>query len=487
MISLLLLFLPFAGSLIALSLKNGSSRYIALGTSLLSLSLAIYSWSIFPGGAGRVYELNIPWVASLGIQFHLGIDGISLLLVLLTNLLIPVIILTTFNHRYTRENIFYFLVLFMQTGLIGVFISMDAFLFYIFWEIALVPIYFICALWGGQNRIKVTIKFFVYTILGSLFMLAGIIYLYFLTPNRSFDIAAFYSLALDASTQRYVFLAFFMAFAIKMPVFPFHTWQPDTYTEAPAQGTMLLAGIMLKMGIYGVIRWILPIMPMAVAFYSPYLIALAVIGIIYASVIAFTQTDLKRLVAYSSIAHVGLIAAALFAANIFSLQGSMIQMLSHGINVVGLFFVISIIQQQTGTRETLSLGGIATKAPVLAVCFGLIMLGTIALPLTNGFVGEFLMLNGLFWFNPVVAAIAGLTIILGAVYMFRMYQKVMLGPASSATENFTDVQGIDRFILITLTVLIIITGVYPQPLLSLTEPAIQNIILQMGHVSAGNF
>lgn len=487
MISLLLLFLPLAGSLIALSLKNGSSRYIALGTSLISLALALYCWFVFPGGAAKAFELNIPWVASLGIQFHLGIDGISLLLVILTNLLIPVIILTTFNHRYSRENIFYFLVLFMQTGLIGVFISMDAFLFYIFWEIALVPIYFICALWGGQNRIKVTIKFFIYTILGSLFMLAGIIYLYFLTPTRSFDITAFYGLVLDAATQRYVFLAFFMAFAIKMPIFPFHTWQPDTYTEAPAQGTMLLAGIMLKMGIYGVIRWILPIMPMAVSFYSNYLIVLSVIGIIYASVIAFTQTDLKRLIAYSSIAHIGLIAAALFAANIFSLQGSMVQMLSHGINVVGLFFVISIIQQQTGTRESINLGGIAAKAPVLAICFGIIMLGTIALPLTNGFVGEFLMLNGLFWFNPLIAAIAGLTIILGAVYMFRMYQKVMLGPTNTLTESFTDVTGVDRFILITLTILIVITGVYPQPLLTLTEPAIQHIILQMGHVSASNF
>lgn len=487
MISILLLFLPLAGSLIALSSKNGSSRFIALGSSIISLALALYSWFAFPGGAARAYELNLPWVPSLGIQFHLGIDGISLLLVLLTNLLICVIILTTLKHRYDRENVFYFLVLFMQTGLLGVFISMDAFLFYIFWEIALIPIYFICALWGGENRVKVTIKFFIYTILGSLFMLAGIIYLYFLTPTRSFDISAFYALALDAPTQRYVFLAFFLAFAIKMPIFPFHTWQPDTYTVAPAQGTMLLSGIMLKMGIYGVIRWILPIMPLAVSEFSPVIISLAVIGIIYASVIAFMQTDLKRLVAYSSIAHVCLIAAALFAANIFSLQGAMVQMLSHGINVVGLFFVISIIQQQTSTRESLSLGGIAQRAPVLAICFGIIMLGTIALPLTNGFIGEFLMLNGLFWYSPVIAGIAGLTIILGAVYMFRMFQKVMLGPLNPVTEKFADVQGADRFVLILLTVLIIVTGVYPQPLLSLTEPAIQNILLQMGHISASNF
>lgn len=487
MISLLLLFIPLAGSLIALSLKNGAGRFVALGTSLLSLALALYSWSVFPGGAARYYELNIPWVPTLGIQFHLAIDGISLLLVLLTNLLIPVIILTTLKHRYDKENLFYFLVLFMQTGLIGVFISMDAFLFYIFWEIALIPIYFICALWGGQNRINVTIKFFVYTTLGSLFMLAGIIYLYFLTPNRSFDISAFYALSLDAMTQRYVFLAFFLAFAIKMPVFPLHTWQPDTYTEAPAQGTMLLAGIMLKMGIYGVIRWVLPVMPLAVSFYGPYLIGLAVIGIIYAAVIAFTRTDMKRLIAYSSISHIGLIAAALFAANIFSLQGTMVQMLSHGINVVGLFFVISLIEQQTGTRETPSLGGIASRAPVLAICFGVIMLGTVALPLTNGFIGEFLMLNGLWWYNPAVAGIAGLTIIFGAVYMFRMYQKVMLGPVNTLTENFSDVQGTDRFILIMLTILIIVTGIYPQPLLSLTEPAVQNLLLQMGHVSTSNF
>ncbi len=487
MISLLLLFFPLAGSLIALSLKKDQSRYFALGWSLFSLALSLYAWLNFKGGAATSYEFNMPWIQSLGIQFHIGIDGISLLLVLLTNLLIPVIILTTLKHRYDRENVFYFLVLFMQSGLIGVFISLDAFLFYICWETALIPIYFICGTWGGANRVKVTVKFFIYTILGSLFMLAGIIYLYFLTPNRSFDITSFYNLVLDASTQRMVFLAFFIAFAIKMPIFPFHTWQPDTYTEAPAQGTMLLAGIMLKMGIYGVIRWVLPIMPLAVSFYSPVLIVLSVSGIIYASIIAFRQTDLKRLVAYSSIAHIGLIGAALFAGNIFSLQGSMIQMLSHGINVVGMFFVISLIQDQTGTRETLNLGGIAAKAPVLATCFGIILLGTIALPLTNGFIGEFLMLNGLFWYNPYLAGIAGLTIILGAVYMLRMFQKVMLGPVNPLTENFRDVQGADRLVLVLISALIIITGVFPQPLLSLTEPAIQNILVMMGHLQPSNF
>src|SRR5690606_24903177 len=353
-------------------------------------------------------------------HFHVGIDGISMPLVLLTNGLIPLIILSTFKQQQQR-GAFYALVLFMQTGLLLVFTALDAFLFYVGWEIALIPIYFICGLWGGENRARVTLKFFIYTFAGSLLMLIAIIYLYTQVPTANYELSSFYELKLDEKTQRYIFWAFFIAFAIKMPLFPFHTWQPDTYVEAPTAGTMLLSGIMLKMGVYGLIRWLLPIAPLGFSQYGTLVLSLAVIGIVYASIIAFKQRDVKRLIAYSSIAHVGLIAAGVFVWNVQSLQGAMIQMITHGISVVGLFFVIEMIARQLRAREIQNMGVLANNVPTLALVFLVLVLGAIGLPLHNGFIGEFLMLveldqAGLWW-----AIFAGLTIILGAVYMLRMY------------------------------------------------------------------
>ncbi|RZK46343.1 MAG: NADH-quinone oxidoreductase subunit M, partial [Pedobacter sp.] len=354
--------------------------------------------------------VNYPWIQQLGINFHVGIDGISMITVILTNVLMPLIILSSFKHEYKNANAFYALMLLMQSGLLLVFTALDGFLFYIGWEAALIPIYFICAMWGGKDRIKVNMKFFVYTIAGSLFMLLGIIYLYLQNPANNFDINAFYALNLDSYQQGWVFWAFFIAFAIKMPIFPFHTWQPDTYTEAPAPGTMLLSGIMLKMGIYGVTRWLLPIVPQGVNDWICVAMILAVIGIVYASLIAFTQKDAKRLVAYSSIAHVGLIAAGIFTLNTQGLQGVMVQMLSHGINVVGLFFVLDIISSRLKTNKIEELGGLAKVAPQLAIVFLIIVLGTVALPGTNGFIGEFLLLYSVYNHSIWLGAIAGLTI-----------------------------------------------------------------------------
>lgn len=315
-------------------------------------------------------------------------------------------------------------------------------------------------------------------------MLMGIIFLYLQTGKQSFDYRVFEHLILSPKSQYLVFLSFFIAFAIKIPIFPFHTWQPATYTNAPTQGSMLLGGIMLKMGLYGVIRWLLPICPLGLAFFSPYIIILSVIGVVYGSIIAFTQIDLKRLVAYSSIAHVGLISTALFVNSFYGLQGGLIQMLSHGINLVGLFFIISLIQKQTGTRDMNHLGGIAAQAPVLATSFLIILLGTVALPLTNGFVGEFLMLNGLFQYNPLLSIFAGLTLIFGAVYMFRMYQKTMLGPVGSHSANFKDVQGLDRWILLVLVFLVLIIGIYPNPILKLTEAPVTSIMVFVNQVKS---
>jgi len=334
---LLLIFLPLLGALVT-ALSGNAAKHVALVSAIVSLGLALAMVCNFTPDASTQFVVNYSWIRDLGINFHAGVDGISMITIILTNVLIPLIILASYQHNYKNSNAFFALILFMQSGLLIVFTSLDAFLFYIGWEAALIPIYFICAVWGGKDRIKVNMKFFVYTIAGSLFMLLGLIYLYLQNPAHNFDIQAFYNLNLDSTQQGWIFWAFFIAFAIKMPVFPFHTWQPNTYTEAPVAGTMLLAGIMLKMGIYGVIRWLLPIVPSGVQDWGHLAIILSVVGIVYASIIAFTQKDAKRLVAYSSIAHVGLISAGIFALNTQGMQGAMIQMLSHGINVVGLFF-----------------------------------------------------------------------------------------------------------------------------------------------------
>lgn len=475
---LLLIFLPLAGAIIT-ALAGKSAKIVSTVFSVASLVLALVIACNFIPDASTQFEVNLPWIADLGINFQAGIDGISLLVVLLTNLLVPIIILSSYNHQYKNPAAFYALILFMQTGLLLVFTALDAFLFYIGWEAALIPIYFICAIWGGKNRIRINMKFFVYTIAGSLFMLMGIIYLYLQNPAHNFNIQAFYALNLDTTQQGWIFWAFFIAFAIKMPIFPFHTWQPDTYTAAPAQGTMLLSGIMLKMGIYGVIRWLLPIVPAGVHDWGQLAIILSIIGIVYASLIAFTQKDAKRLVAYSSIAHVGLISAGIFAFNQQGMQGAMVQMLSHGINVVGLFFVLDIIFSRVKTNKIEELGGIAKVAPQLAITFLIIVLGTVALPGTNGFIGEFLLLMGVYNYGIWAAAIAGLTIIFGAVYMLRMYQNVMLGQTNSLTITFTDIKGTEKLVLYTICALIIVLGVYPKPVLHLTEASVQHLLEQV--------
>ncbi|RZK92027.1 MAG: NADH-quinone oxidoreductase subunit M [Pedobacter sp.] len=475
---LLLIFLPLAGAIIT-AFAGKSAKIVSTVFSVISLGLTLFIAGAFIPNASTQFEANLPWIADLGIRFHAGIDGISMLVVLLTNLLIPIIILSSYKHEYKNPAAFYALILFMQAGLLLVFTAMDAFLFYIGWEAALIPIYFICAFWGGKDRIRINMKFFVYTIAGSLFMLMGIIYLYLQNPAHNFDIQAFYALNLDSAQQGWIFWAFFIAFAIKMPIFPFHTWQPDTYTAAPTQGTMLLSGIMLKMGIYGVIRWLLPIVPTGVQDWSALAMVLSIIGIVYASLIAFTQKDAKRLVAYSSIAHVGLISAGIFALNQQGLQGAMVQMLSHGINVVGLFFVLDIIFSRTKTNKIEELGGIAKVAPQLAIAFLIIVLGTVALPGTNGFIGEFLLLMGVYNYGIWAAAIAGFTIIFGAVYMLRMYQNVMLGKTNEVTITFTDIQGTEKLVLYIICALIIILGVYPKPLLHLTEASVQHLLEQV--------
>ena len=488
MLTLLLIFWPLLATLIFFVVKPHDAKKWALTASIIELAISLAIVLTFDSSGAAQFVVNYPWIQSLGISFHMGIDGISLLLVLLTTILTPLIILSSFKHQYENAPSFYGLVLFMEMSLIGVFCALDGFLFYIFWEMALIPIYFICLRWGGVNRGPVTLKFFIYTLAGSLVMLVGLIYLYFQTPgNHSFELEAIYAAGqnLPAREQGIIFWALFVAFAVKMPVFPFHTWQPDTYHTAPSPGTMLLSGIMLKMGIYGVIRWLIPVVPDGVETWGATALTLSVIGIVYASMLAIIQKDFKRLIAYSSIAHVGLIAAGIFTLDRVGLQGAMIQMFSHGIVIVGLFYIIDIIIARTATQEIATLGGIRNNAPVFTSVFVIILLGSVALPLTSGFVGEFMLINAVFQYSVVSGAFAALTMIFSAVYMLRSFQMSMLGETSAATKVFADLDNQEKWVLYPIAIMVILIGVYPAPLLNISEVAVDNLLTIITNYQAG--
>lgn len=485
MLTLFLILYPALAATLIFMFRGERIKQAALVAALVELAFAGCAFVGFRADATSQFGFDYPWISSLGIRLSAGIDGISVLLVLLTGLLVPFIILSTFNRSYKQPSTFYALILFMQAALMGVFTARDGFLFYFFFEAALIPIYFLAAMWGGENRVAVTFKFFVYTIFGSLFMLVALVYLYYQTPATSLSahssaIADFYNLNLTPGAQNWLFWAFFIAFAIKMPVFPFHTWQPDTYVESPTPATMLLAGIMLKMGVYGLIRFILPIVPLGVETWGRTAIILSVIGIIYGAIIAIRQRDMKRLIAYSSFSHVGLMAAGVFSQTETGLQGALIQMLAHGINVVGMFFVADIIFSRTNTRQLDQLGGITKSTPKLTVYFMIMLLGSVALPLTNGFVGEFLLLHGVFTYNHYLGLAAGFTIIFGAVYMLRMFQKSMFGPTTARTESFADLTRSESWVFIPLVFMVFWIGIYPHSFLKITEPAVANMMKYIG-------
>lgn len=473
-----LILIPLATSLFLLFARpHAAARQWALIATLLNFGVSLFALNGFSTDGSFNHEINLPWVASAGISFRIGLDGISLLMVLLTNLLSPLIVLSSWERPQAPEARYYGLLLMMVGALNGVFMALDGLLFYVFYELALIPIYFICAIWGGESRIRVTLKFFIYTFIGSLFMLVALLYVYLQTPgSHSFRWEDLVSVALPQGAAWWVMLGFFLAFAVKMPVFPFHTWQPDTYTVAPTGGTMLLSGIMLKMGVYGVIRWMVPLAPEAMHQWTPIFMSLAIIGIVYASIIAVKQSDFKRLIAYSSIAHVGLIAAGVLAWNKTGLQGSLIQMLNHGINVVGLFFIVDLIERRMDTRMMADMGGIAKSAPRFAVLFMIVMLGAVAVPLTNGFPGEFLLLNGVWNYNNWMGAVAGLTIIFGAVYMLRAYGLAMFGAPNAHTAQFKDVSTNEWVVLGVISALVILLGFFPQAVLNLTDGSVNRIL-----------
>jgi len=495
MIAVLLIWIPVISGLACFFLPKGNAaRLFALFSSVVILLVSVLGLTVFndPVYLQKKYE----WLPVLGSTFFVKLDGIGQVLTLLTAVAFPIIFVSTWNHEYKNASRFFALMLLTQAGLMGVFVAMDALLFYFFWELALIPAYFLCSIWGGERRIPVTFKFFIYTFIGSLLMLVAIIYIYNGTSVKSFDISAFYSVVFSSNTQGWLFWLFFVAFAIKMPVFPFHTWQPDTYEQSPTAVTMVLSGLMVKMGLYGLIRWLLPVVPVGVNNWAVSVSFLAVIGIVYASLIALKQNDLKRLVAYSSIAHMGLMVLAVFSNKEAGMQGAVMQMFNHGINIIGLWIVVELIEQQFGTRKMSELGGIAQKAPALAILFVVVALANIALPLTNGFVGEFLMFNGIFtsgaydgmytlfgrWqFNTsslslIFTVLAGVGIILSAVYMLNAIQKVLYGDTVQRTAMTTDIKGNEKMILGVIVCIILFLGVYPQPLLDLPKEAIESVL-----------
>lgn len=483
MLTLAIILLPLLGAGLLFTLKANSSRYIALILALIEFVLTAFVWAQFH--TQRIqFEIQYPWIPQINSTFHFGIDGLTLLMLLLTNTLTPVIIYSSLKDQ--RPSSFYALILLMQFGLIGVFTSMDGLLFYIFWEVTLIPIWFICGLFGsGENKIKINLKFFIYTFFGSLFMLVALIYVYL--QAGSFDLQALYAVKLSPEAQIFIFWMFFLAFAIKLPIFPFHSWQADTYTMAPTQGSMLLSGIMLKMGVFGIIKYLLPLTPQAIGGISGSIaLILSIIGIVYASLIAIVQKDIKRLIAFSSMAHVGLIAAGIFSSAILSvncgidktgIEGASVQMLAHGVNVVGLFYVADILIKRFDTRDLSKMGGLAAKAPVFAVLFMIISVGTMAIPLTNGFIGEFLLLKSIFTLSTWGVVFAGLTLILCAVYITKTYGMSMLGEGNEVfLKTQKDISLQSKIGLAALALLILVFGIFPQPLLNLSSETATQVL-----------
>ncbi|MES2799875.1 MAG: NADH-quinone oxidoreductase subunit M [Bacteroidota bacterium] len=415
------------------------------------------------------------WIESPSIHFALKIDGLAVAMLLLTTALIPLIIYSTFGKQVKNAKAFFALILLMAFAMSGTFLAADGILYYIFWELSLIPIYFIALLWGNgdlEERKKAVIKFFIYTFAGSLFMLAAFIYLY--SKAGSLLIADLYALDLTGEEQCWIFAAFFLAYAIKIPLIPFHTWQANVYQKAPTVGTMLLSGIMLKMGLYSVIRWQLPIAPDASKEWMPFLLYLGIAGVIYGSIVAIRQKDLKKLLAYSSLAHVGLIAAGVYSLTFDGIQGAVLQMLAHGLVVVGLFFAAEVIHRRFETRKIDEMGGIRQQAPKFTSLFMILVLASVGLPLTFNFVGEFTVLYSLSQIDIIYAVLGGLTIILGAYYMLKMFQNVMLGETNA--KPFADITMHEGVLLGIIAGAIFFFGLHAKCITDFITPSIQNIL-----------
>ncbi|SNV50324.1 NADH-quinone oxidoreductase subunit M [Chryseobacterium taklimakanense] len=490
---LALLLIPLVGSGLLFALKGKTGKYMAFGIALIQMLVTffvLYGFDARPTVDSVLqHEINYPWSQFLKSSLHFGIDGMSMLLLLLTNILVPLIIYSSFNENVSYRNSFYALILLMQFGLVGVFTALDGLLFYIFWEVTLIPIWLIAGLWGQENkRFQFTTKFFVYTFVGSLFMLGAFVYIYNYAP--SFAVTDMYNAGLNITQQTVVFWFIFFAFAVKLPVFPFHTWQPDTYTYSPTQGTMLLSGIMLKMAVYGIFRYLLPITPDAIAGISGSIVLmLAIIGVLHGALIALIQNDIKRIFTYSSFSHVGLMVAGIFATALLVMkgkftieggEGALVQAFAHGFNVVGLFYCADILYKRFKTRDIRQMGGLARVAPKFAVLFMIVLLGSVGLPLTNGFIGEFILIKSIFDYNVLAAIIAGITIILAAAYLFRSYGKTMFTEGDervlSTAKDLTDAE---FAVMASIAGMVILFGVFPQPVIELVSSSLKFIYQSM--------
>ena len=483
----LVIFLPLVGAF-ALVLFPGSAHG-AMRTFSLVVTTVVFFLSLklffgFETNAEMQFVRNVPWLPSLGISYKVGIDGVSLFLVLLVTFLMPVAVLSTFEAVTERVKEFHFCMLLLETAMIGAFVSLDLFLFYIFWELMLIPMYFLIGIWGGERRIYATIKFFIFTMVGSLLMLVAILVLVFAykgqTGELTFELSRLYGVELAASTQWLLFLAFALSFAIKVPMFPFHTWLPDAHVEAPTAGSVILAGVLLKMGTYGFFRFAMPLFPEAALKAIPLIITLAIIGIVYGALVAMVQQDVKKLVAYSSVSHLGFVMLGLFALNTQAVEGAVYQMLNHGLSTGALFLLVGVIYERRHTRMIDSFGGLTKVMPVYAVVFMIVTLSSIGLPPLNGFVGEFLILLGAFKANALWAVLASTGVVLGAIYMLWMYQRVFFGPVRHAeNEGLKDLNLREVVVFLPILVMIIAMGVYPKPFLSRMEPAVERFIKQV--------
>ncbi len=479
-----LLTWPVAGALLVLLVPPRWAKHLALAVAGLEFVISVPMWWTFVPQAGMQFRFDAAWLPAWGIHYSVGVDGISLFLVLLTTFLVPLTVLGSYVHITTRERGFYALLLVLTSGMIGVFVALDLFLFYVMWEVMLIPMYFIIGVWGGAGRLYAAIKFFIYTMLGSLLMLVAIITLVFLvgrrTGNYSFSYEQLMAGLGDLGPVGYwLFGAFFLAFAIKVPVFPFHTWLPDAHTEAPTAGSVILAGILLKMGTYGFLRFAFPFFP-AVAQHPAIqmtIVALALVGIIYGGLVAMVQPDFKRLIAYSSVAHLGFVMLGIWALTLQSVQGALLVMINHGISTGALFFLVGMIYERRHSRLIEAYGGIARVVPLFAAILTVVSLSSIGLPGTNGFVGEFLVLLGAFQTHPVAATVATSGVIVAAAYLLWALQRLIYNPLDKPeNEKLLDLTPRELAVLLPLLACIVWLGVYPKPFLERMEPAAQHFV-----------
>ena len=479
-----LLAWPVVAAAAVLLVPERWAKHVALAASLVEFAISVPLWWTFRPAAGMQFVLDVPWISFWGIRYTVGVDGISLFMVLLTTFLVPLSVLGSYAYITTRERGFYALLLVLTSGMIGVFVSLDLFLFYVMWEVMLIPMYFIIGVWGGERRLYAAIKFFIYTFFGSLLMLVAILVLVSQVGHQT----GVYSFSYAYLTAHlgglgpaafWLFGAFFLAFAIKVPMFPFHTWLPDAHVEAPTAGSVILAGVLLKMGTYGFLRFALPLFP-AVALHPAIqaaVVTLALIGIVYGGLVAMVQPDFKKLIAYSSVAHLGFVMLGIWALTLQSVQGALLVMINHGISTGALFFLAGMLYERRHSRLIDAFGGIAKVVPLLAAALTIVSLSSIGLPATNGFVGEFLVLVGAFRTYPRAAIVAAAGVIVAAMYLLPALQRIIYNPLDNPeNEKLPDLSPREIAVLVPLLACIVWIGVYPAPILRRMEPAAINLI-----------